>query len=915
MSSGDLTASRSSSPRTSVTGRLQSQESMDPAQIPLPPSEAGSIQENEVRDTVISLNAGTEADLDLQSMNIPEAVPFSARLGEFWDAMGGKEYVFLRRAAEHDPYIPNPRPIPTEPTENVDEGKKPTRTESWERMLKEVSRHDEDMVKGWRDDIDTLLVFAGLFSAVVTAFVIKSYQWLVEDPADTTVTLLTHLIAVQVNGSQSASFEPTQFKADPSSIRINVFWFLSLILSLTSALFGLLCKQWVREHQRDTTTRTPGEALALRQLRRDSFDKWGVSSFLSALPILLEAALLFFFVGVLDLLWNRHHVPFAVCFVAISFSAGLYFLTALLPTLMVPRDQTDDIIYQRFNQLSYQFICPYKSPQAWLVYRLSSIILRPLFKIPAISDFFHEKTRGLWDHVTSPAQDWSSFDLWVVRQFDQQIWLPINKGNFNLKVYELRAFEWAVTMFRDSPSMIPHLQNVLETNPPSVAVSAVLDRWDCMVRNTVSMEDVENVLRDPYSPLWEPTIRHPVLQQPEGINLLFHQQYWVNLAAQPFLHYNLNLLIGSMKNADLQHSTGLRFVIPFSVVDALWTHEDLTVRAKSLTLLSLFEESWKPRSGYDEERHDDERRAFMQALADHINRKDRVSALLTSKHGQAFIRFIHNEAITRRFVYRDFDGDLYGLGGIWSQAIKRAQEDGNLPSDYFAPIPGYEDPLPTLPNLDAIRYSVETQRDSQVDDSEVLNIVTLNEHGDAIGADPPEGLIRRLHNFGAWLVARRWLSFFLGSEKATHNNVNDNAIPGGRIADSPDEMIEIASRESGEGHEGNAQHLGRDDSMKDLGPRQQTDTGIVGNSSGQGDKVADIGGDSYGPRRQGSRADIMGQPTHDQEDVDEDNRHRLGADTGTLGDRDEVEVHGDSYRLQSLGRQVSGSSNHREDAE
>ncbi|ESK80865.1 hypothetical protein Moror_9166 [Moniliophthora roreri MCA 2997] len=104
--------------------------------------------------------------------------------------------------------------------------------------------------------------------------------------------------------------------------------------------------------------------------------------------------------------------------------------------------------------------------------------------------------------------------------------------------------------------------------------------------------------------------------------------------------------------------------------------------------------------------------------------------------------------------------------------------------------------------------------------------------------------------------------------------------------------------------------------MKDSGPRQRTDTGILGDSSGQGDEVADIGGGSHGPRRQGSRADVMGQPTHDQEDMNEANVHRLGTDTGMLGDRDEVEVHGDhSYRLQSLRRQVSGSSNHREDAE
>ncbi|ESK81452.1 hypothetical protein Moror_15813 [Moniliophthora roreri MCA 2997] len=571
---------------------------------------------------------------------------------------------------------------------------------------------------------------------------------------------------------------------------------------------------------------------------------------------------------------------------------------------MVPRDQTDDIEDGKFNQLSYQFICPYKSPQAWLVYRLSSIIIRSLLEIPAINDFLHEKARGLWDHVMSPASDWSSFDLWVVRQFDQHVRLPAFGGSFDLKVYELRAFEWAVTMFRDSPSMIPHLQNVLATIPPSMAMSAILGRWDRAIWRAVSMHDVEDVLRNPDPSPWEPpcpnsTIRHPVLQQPEGVNLLFHHQYWAKIAADPFLDDDVfDQLIGSIKRAYLQHSTGLRFVIPFSVVDALWAHGYPPICTKSLTLLSLFEESWKPCPGYDEERHDNERCVFMEALADHINREDRVSALLTSKRGQTFIRFIHDDAITRRLFFRFF-------WGKWSQAVERAQEVGGMPSDYFA--------LPTLPNLDPVRYSLETERDNDG----VLDIVTSNEMEDTPGVGPLEGrLIHRLHNFGAWLVARRWLSFF---SRATHNDINDNAIQGDRFADSPNEMIEITSGESGEGHEGNAQHLGRDDSTKDLGPRQRMDTGILDDSSRQGDEVGDIGGNGYGLRRQESRVNAMGQPTHDQEDLDENNAQRLGIDTGTLGDPieqgDEVEVHGDSYRLRSLRRQVSDSLNHREHAE
>ncbi|EEB98227.1 hypothetical protein MPER_02305, partial [Moniliophthora perniciosa FA553] len=174
-----------------------------------------------------------------------------------------------------------------------------------------------------------------------------------------------------------------------------------------------------------------------------------------------------------------------------SFSAGLYFLTTLLPTLLVPRDQTFDVRARHFDRLSYQFICPYKSPQAWLVYQLSSALLRPLLKLRVIDDFLYKKAKRFWDHIASPKSDWSSFDLWVVRQFDQEV----NYPRFSVKVYELRAFEWAVAMFRDSPSLIPHLQNVLETIPPSVAMSAVLGRWDRAVGKAVSMEDVELALK------------------------------------------------------------------------------------------------------------------------------------------------------------------------------------------------------------------------------------------------------------------------------------------------------------------------------------------------------------------------------------------------------------------------------------
>ncbi|KAI3613118.1 hypothetical protein WG66_001439 [Moniliophthora roreri] len=609
--------------------------------------------------------------------------------------------------------------------------KRPTVDESWEVLRKAVARHDDDMVKNYKEDIDTQLVFAGLFSAVVTAFLIESYQWLSEDPADATVALLMQ-ISAQLNASQSIPAERPLFEADSFSIRINCFWFLSLILSLTSALFGLLCKQWLREHQRDTQTRTPGEELALRQLRRESFEKWGVSSFLSALPILLEVALLLFFVGVLDLLWNRNRIPFVVCFVTVMVSTGLYFATTVLPTLTVPGDQQERIWDWAFNELSYQFVCPYKSPQAWGVYYLSCKFFRFLPRYGRIESFLSKRAPGLWDHAVDLVTDWSSFDLRVVRQFDAVPSPFPDSSDFSLSVYELRAFEWAVIMFQDSPSMIPHLQSVLGTVPTSVVMSVILDRWRYTMWENIPRSDVELELRDQNAfvdskykvnyYIWdasEPRINNRSLHSLEALQLLFCHHYWLAMAKQPDMgkgHIS-DLLYGSIdsNHTRLQQRTNLRFVIPFPVVDTLWTHEDPKVRKRSLRLLRYFEDAWRTHPGYNEYRHNHQRLPFIVALTRHLNRRDRVSELLTSSRGQEFIRFIHEQVTSRRLYQSTWDSNIKrrSLMSEWTKATQRAREIGNLPDDHFLPIPNqHEDPPPSLVHVadsSGIRYSIDSE--------------------------------------------------------------------------------------------------------------------------------------------------------------------------------------------------------------
>ncbi|KAF8870134.1 hypothetical protein BD779DRAFT_1417289, partial [Infundibulicybe gibba] len=56
-------------------------------------------------------------------------------------------------------------------------------------------KFDQDFCAGWNSEIDSLLTFAGLFSAIVTAFTIESYQWLQPSPQDATNQILLNISA------------------------------------------------------------------------------------------------------------------------------------------------------------------------------------------------------------------------------------------------------------------------------------------------------------------------------------------------------------------------------------------------------------------------------------------------------------------------------------------------------------------------------------------------------------------------------------------------------------------------------------------------------------------------------------------------------------------------------------------------
>ncbi|TDL29081.1 hypothetical protein BD410DRAFT_680454, partial [Rickenella mellea] len=105
-------------------------------------------------------------------------------------------------------------------------------------------------VHNWRDDMDSLPIFAAPFSASVTAFVIESYKTLVQDSRDVTVEVLLQISRQLANGTQAPSAVRPTFQPDSTDIAINIFWFLSLAFSLACALAAALVRQWARKYLR-----------------------------------------------------------------------------------------------------------------------------------------------------------------------------------------------------------------------------------------------------------------------------------------------------------------------------------------------------------------------------------------------------------------------------------------------------------------------------------------------------------------------------------------------------------------------------------------------------------------------------------------------------------------------------------------
>ncbi|KAH7102414.1 hypothetical protein BKA62DRAFT_700296 [Auriculariales sp. MPI-PUGE-AT-0066] len=201
------------------------------------------------------------------------------------------------------------------------------------RVYRERAAHgDNDLIGGWNKTLDVLLIFAGLFSAVATAFILEGQKLLEPDYSQYHALAYYERHRQGSTGILGDSYNPQLFAPSLRVHWTNGLWIVSLALSLLVALLAILLKQWLEEYSSRMRAHVASHRRWVHRhlVYNRGLVSWNLDSLVSALPLLLHAALFLFLAGLVLYVID---MAFAVALI-VSVVAALTFILYIMATLM-----------------------------------------------------------------------------------------------------------------------------------------------------------------------------------------------------------------------------------------------------------------------------------------------------------------------------------------------------------------------------------------------------------------------------------------------------------------------------------------------------------------------------------------------------------------------------------------------------
>ena len=124
------------------------------------------------------------------------------------------------------------------------------------------------------------------------------------------------------------------FNPSASDIRVNVFWFMALVFSLTAALLATLVQQWVRDYMHVFQRYgDPLKSARIRQYLHEGSDGWYMPIVAEAVPGVLHVSVFLFFVGLVDFVLKINTTVGLTTAAPIGICGSFYIFTTFAPVI------------------------------------------------------------------------------------------------------------------------------------------------------------------------------------------------------------------------------------------------------------------------------------------------------------------------------------------------------------------------------------------------------------------------------------------------------------------------------------------------------------------------------------------------------------------------------------------------------
>ncbi|KAK7017635.1 hypothetical protein R3P38DRAFT_2784547 [Favolaschia claudopus] len=220
------------------------------------------------------------------------------------------------------------------------------KTAFWNSYLKLADENDKAFQQKYSTDLDTALIFAGLFSAVGSVFIIQIQPQLAVSQPPRIIVLVQSML------------------------------YISLFTTLSAALLAVLGKQWMMYYQAAGSRGTFEERGLERQRKLDGLVKWKFDVLLQMFPLLLQLSLLLFSASLTIYLWTQNHCVAMIVMFMTSFGVASYLLLLISATIFPD--------------------CPFQTPLAPILNRIASPYVSSLWLLLCDSQ---NKFKELWTFI------------------------------------------------------------------------------------------------------------------------------------------------------------------------------------------------------------------------------------------------------------------------------------------------------------------------------------------------------------------------------------------------------------------------------------------------------------------------------------------------------------------------------------